>query len=57
MQGTIGEIATIDIDNDGEKEIMTIEPFHGTEIKIIKRLMASIRKSIAMIMKLNSRIH
>lgn len=38
MQGQIGEIATVDIDNDGEKEIMTIEPFHGTEIKIYKKL-------------------
>lgn len=38
MEGTIGEIATVDIDNDGEKEIMTIEPFHGTEIKIYKKI-------------------
>lgn len=38
LQGTIGEIATIDIDGDGEQEIMTIEPFHGTEIKIYKKL-------------------
>lgn len=38
LDGTIGEIATIDIDNDGEDEIMTIEPFHGDTIKIYKRI-------------------
>lgn len=38
LDGTIGEIATIDIDGDGCKEIMTIEPFHGSEIKIYKKV-------------------
>lgn len=37
MDGHIGEIATIDIDNDGEDEIMTIEEFHGDTIKIYKK--------------------
>lgn len=36
MNGEIGEIATIDIDNDGVDEIMTIEAFHGDAIKIYK---------------------
>ena len=35
MEGHIGEIATIDIDNDGEDEIMTIEEFHGDTIQIL----------------------
>lgn len=38
MEGHIGEIATIDIDKDGEDEIMTIEPFHGNTIQIYKKL-------------------
>ncbi|MCH4285531.1 MULTISPECIES: hypothetical protein [Bacillota] len=38
MEGQIGEIATIDIDNDGEDEIMTIEAFHGDTIKIYKKI-------------------
>lgn len=38
LKGNIGEIATIDIDQDGVPEIMTIEPFHGTEIKIYKKV-------------------
>lgn len=38
MSGAIGEIAVIDIDGDGEDEIMTIEPFHGTNIYIYKKL-------------------
>ena len=38
MEGHIGEIATIDIDNDGEDEIMTIEEFHGDTIQIYKKI-------------------
>lgn len=38
MDGQIGEIATVDIDNDGEDEIMTIEAFHGDTIKIYKKI-------------------
>ncbi|MEG0469881.1 MAG: hypothetical protein RR562_08230 [Longicatena sp.] len=38
LQGEIGEIATVDIDGDGNKEIMTIEPFHGNTIKIYKKV-------------------
>lgn len=38
MQGNISEIAVIDIDGDGEQEIMTIEPFHGNIIKIYKKI-------------------
>lgn len=38
MEGAIGEVAVIDIDQDGEEELMTIEPFHGTEIKIYKKI-------------------
>ena len=37
LDGVIGEISVIDIDNDGEKEIMTIEPFHGNQIYIYKK--------------------
>lgn len=38
LEGHIGEVATIDIDDDGEDEIMTIEEFHGDTIKIYKKL-------------------
>lgn len=38
LDGKIGEIAVVDIDQDGELEIMTIEPFHGNAIHIYKRL-------------------
>lgn len=38
LQGEIGEIATVDIDGDGNTEIMTIEPFHGSIIKIYKKI-------------------
>lgn len=34
MDGRISEIALCDLDNDGNDEIMTIEPFHGNTIKI-----------------------
>lgn len=37
MDKAIGEIALIDIDNDGQDELMTIEPFHGDTIKIYKK--------------------
>lgn len=36
LDGSISEIALIDIDNDGNEEMMTIEPFHGNTIKIYK---------------------
>ena len=38
LEGKIGEIATVDIDQDGIEEIMTIEEFHGNQIKIYKKL-------------------
>ena len=38
MEGRIGEIATADIDGDGEDEIMTIEEFHGNTINIYKKI-------------------
>lgn len=38
MEGNVGEVATIDIDNDGEDELMTIEPFHGNSIQIYKKI-------------------
>lgn len=37
IEGAISEVALVDIDNDGEDEIMTIEPFHGNSIKIYKK--------------------
>lgn len=37
LEGAIGEIATLDIDGDGQVEIMTIEPFHGDTIRIYKK--------------------
>lgn len=36
MDGSISEIAFVDIDNDGVEEMMTIEPFHGNTMKIYK---------------------
>ncbi|WP_218131812.1 hypothetical protein [Trichococcus collinsii] len=33
----IGEVALLDIDSDGTKEMITIEPFHGDSIKIYKK--------------------
>lgn len=36
MDGHIGEIALADIDNDGNEELMTIEPFHGNAIHVYK---------------------
>lgn len=38
LEGQIGEIATVDIDGDGQVEIMTIEPFHGNAIHIYKNI-------------------
>lgn len=38
FSGCISEIAVIDIDMDGEKEFMTIEPFHGDSIYIYKKI-------------------
>lgn len=36
LSGNIGEVAINDIDNDGNEEIMTIEPFHGNQIYVYK---------------------
>lgn len=44
LNGAIGEISVIDIDSDGEEEIMTIEPFHGNEIHIYKKLEGEYKK-------------
>ncbi len=38
MDGQVGEIAFIDLDNDGKEEMMTIEPFHGNAMKIYKKI-------------------
>ena len=38
MDKAVGEIAIVDIDNDGIEELMTIEPFHGNVIKIYKKI-------------------
>ena len=38
LDGCISEVAVIDIDGDGEEELMTIEPFHGNTIKIYKKI-------------------
>lgn len=37
MEDPIGEIAVLDINGDGEKEIITIEPFHGDAIKVYEK--------------------
>lgn len=37
MEGQIGEVAVLDIDGDGEDEIMTIEAFHGDTIQLYKK--------------------
>lgn len=34
VDGMIGEVALIDVNNDGKEELITIEPFHGNEICI-----------------------
>ena len=44
LEGKIGEIATIDIDGDGEDEIMTIEEFHGNSIQIYKKIEGKYQK-------------
>ncbi len=38
MEGSISEIAFVDIDNDGKEKMMTIEPFHGNTIKVYKEI-------------------
>lgn len=38
LDGQIGEIALVDINNDGKEELMTIEPFHGNTIKVYKEV-------------------
>lgn len=37
MEGPIGEIALMDINQDGVNEMITIEPFHGDQIKIYEK--------------------
>ncbi len=39
LTGPIGEIALVDLDQDGEMEMMTIEPFHGNTIRIYKKIL------------------
>lgn len=36
FEGQVGEAAFADIDGDGIEEMMTIEPFHGNQMKIYK---------------------
>lgn len=36
LDGKISEIAFSDVNNDGQLEMMTIEPFHGNQMKIYK---------------------
>lgn len=38
LDGQIGEIALCDLDNDGNKELLTIQPFHGNSIKLYKKI-------------------
>ncbi|BAK81417.1 hypothetical protein [Candidatus Arthromitus sp. SFB-rat-Yit] len=44
MDGMVGEVSLIDIDNDGVKEIMTIEAFHGNKIHIHKMIDGEYKK-------------
>ncbi|HZJ87060.1 MAG TPA: hypothetical protein VFC75_02450 [Erysipelothrix sp.] len=37
LEGPIGEVAVMDINGDGHNELITIEPFHGDEIKIYEK--------------------
>jgi len=38
FDGAMSEVAFADIDNDGQDEMISIEPFHGNSIKIYKKL-------------------
>lgn len=38
LKGRIGEISLLDINDDGRKELITIEPFHGNKIAIYQNI-------------------
>lgn len=44
LDGKIGEVAILDIDGDGENELMTIEEFHGNQIYIYKKVDGEYRR-------------
>ena len=44
MDWPISDIAAIDIDNDGELEFATIEPFHGEYFRVYKKIDGAFKK-------------
>lgn len=38
LDGAIGEVAVLDINEDGNLELITIEPFHGDTIKVYEQM-------------------